>query len=253
MAITKEVRTLRPLELGRMAQGPIPFQIALARRILAREGCESATAGQVSVRAPGEDAFWVSPFEYFDESLPERVVKSSFDLQRLEGDWEPSPAVKFHAAFYRGRPDVNCVIHTHSHHAMVFATTGRPLGLYSDMSSIFLDEQAVYVEDGARDPLDGAAMCSEVGAGHVVIMKNHGPIFLGSSIEQATVSAIAFEHAARIQIEAEGIGGTEHPRQYAEWLKATYYDYYFPQMWAAGVRRLRRDDAEFFLHEPETV
>jgi L-fuculose-phosphate aldolase len=64
----------------------IRFEIAMSRRILAREGCESAVAGHVSVRSPGEDAFWVSPFEYFDESLPERVIKASFDLDRLEGE-----------------------------------------------------------------------------------------------------------------------------------------------------------------------
>src|ERR1700724_3550963 len=121
------------------------FEIAMARRILAREGCESAVAGHVSVRAPGEDAFWVSPFEYFDETLPEGIVKSSFDIELLEGDREPSPAIAFHAELYRGRPDINCVIHTHSHYVMVLATTGRMLGMYNDMAALFLDEQVVHV------------------------------------------------------------------------------------------------------------
>ena len=79
----------------------IRFKIAAARRILARNGCESQVAGHVSARADGEDAFWVSPFEYFDETLPDRVVKASFDLALLEGDWEPSPAIQFHAAIYQ--------------------------------------------------------------------------------------------------------------------------------------------------------
>ena len=53
------------------------FRIAAARRILAREGCESRVAGHVSERAQGEDAFWVSPFGYFDETTPDMVVKLS--------------------------------------------------------------------------------------------------------------------------------------------------------------------------------
>ena len=122
-----------------MSGDQVRFEIAMARRILAREACESAVAGHVSVRAPGEDAFWVSPFEYFDETTPDRIIKVSFDLDRLEGDWEPSPAIAFHAEFYRGRPDVNSVIHTHAHYTMVFATTGRELGMYNDMSALFLD------------------------------------------------------------------------------------------------------------------
>ena len=76
----------------------IRFRIAAARRILARNGCESRVAGHVSARAEGEDAFYVSPFEYFDETLPDRVVKVSMDLEVLEGDWEASPAIRFHAA-----------------------------------------------------------------------------------------------------------------------------------------------------------
>jgi len=230
-----------------MGAEQIRFEIAMARRILAREGCESTVAGHVSVRAPGEDAFWVSPFEYFDETVPERVTKWTFDLQLLEGEWEASPAIEFHAAFYRCRPDVNCVIHTHSHYAMVFATTGRVLGMYNDMSALFLDEQVVYVEDGVRPPVDGPRMCEVVGDRHTIIIKNHGAIFLGDSIETTTVEAFTFEKCARLQIEAESIGGTEHVRAYAEHSKQAYQRYYRPQMWAAAVRRLRRDDPELFI------
>jgi L-fuculose-phosphate aldolase len=82
-----------------MLEEDVPFRITVARRILAREGCESAVGGHVSVRVPGEDAFWVTPLEYFDETLPERVIKSSMDLELMEGDGEPSPAVAFHASF----------------------------------------------------------------------------------------------------------------------------------------------------------
>ena len=50
------------------------FQVAAARRILAQEGCESRVAGHVSVRDPERpDAFWVSPFGYFGETLPSDV------------------------------------------------------------------------------------------------------------------------------------------------------------------------------------
>ncbi len=229
-----------------MSADQVRFDIAMARRILAREGCESAVAGHVSVRAPGEDAFWVSPFEYFDETLPERVIKSSFDLRVLDGGWEPSPAIAFHAAFYRRRPDVNCVIHTHSHHTMVLATTGRELGMYNDMASLFLDEQVVYVEDGVHPPVDGARMCDAVGDRHVLIVKNHGAIFLGDSLETTTVEAFTFEKCAHIQVEAEMIGGTPHMRAYVERSKQAYHTYYRPQMWAAAVRRLRRDDPALF-------
>lgn len=231
----------------------IRFEIAMARRILAREGCESAVAGHVSVRAPGEEAFWVSTFEYFDETVPEGVVKASFDLELLQGDREPSPAISFHAGLYRGRPDVNCVIHTHSHYVMVLATTGRLLGMYNDMAALFLDEQVVHVDDGSATPVDGADMCRELGDKHVIIVKNHGAIFVGDSIETTTVEAFAFERCARIQIEAEMIGGTEHTLAYVQRGKGVYRTYFRPQMWAAAVRRLQRDEPELFIGREDLV
>jgi len=236
-----------------MSKDQIRFEIAMSRRILAREGCESAVAGHVSVRAPGEDAFWVSPFEYFDETVPERVIKSSFDMELLDGDWEPSPAIQFHAAFYRARPDVNSVIHTHSHYSMVLATTGRELEMYNDISSLFLDEQVVYVEDGIQPPVDGPRMATAIGDRHVLIVKNHGVVFLGDSIETTTVEAFTFEKASHIQIEAEMIGGTPHTRAYVARGKQAYHRYYRPQMWAAAVRRLRRDDPELFAGREHLV
>ena len=62
-----------------------------------------------------------TPFEYFDETTPDRVIKVSMAGELLEGDYEPSPAVEFHAAFraarfrersrvYRGRRSAGCSV-----------------------------------------------------------------------------------------------------------------------------------------------
>src|SRR6478609_9362850 len=74
----------------------IRFRIAAARRMLFRLGCDSNVGGHVSARADGEDAFWVTGFEYFDQTTPDRVAKLDFDLRVLEGELSFSPAVNFH-------------------------------------------------------------------------------------------------------------------------------------------------------------
>ena len=56
-------------------------RIAVARRMLHRHGLNSQIGGHVSLRAPQEQAFYVTPFQYFDECLPEHVSKVWFDLQ----------------------------------------------------------------------------------------------------------------------------------------------------------------------------
>ena len=67
----------------------------------------------MSLRVPGEDAFFVTPSQYLDETLPEHVSKVSFDVEVLEpGTLGASPGINFHADVYAARPDVNCVIRT---------------------------------------------------------------------------------------------------------------------------------------------
>jgi L-fuculose-phosphate aldolase len=224
----------------------IRFKIAAARRILARNGCESAVAGHVSARAAGEDAFWVSPFEYFDETLPDRVVKSSMDLELLEGDWEPSPAIKFHAGIYRARPDVNSVIHTHSHYVSVLATTRQPVGMYNVASVLFYEDQAFYEDDGTHPPVDPVLMAEALGSRRVLLIKNHGAVIASQSLENATIEALVLEQAARYHIEGQAIGGTEFPDAEVRRGRDAYHKYFLPNMWEANLRRLRRSDPDLF-------
>lgn len=224
----------------------IRFKIAASRRILAREGCESQVAGHVSARAPGEDAFWVSPFEYFDETRPDRVVKVSMGLRLLEGDWEPSPAIKFHAGIYQARPDVNSVIHTHSHWVSVFATTRRTIGMYNVGSVLFFQDQALYEDDGTQPPVDPERMAAALGDKRVLLMKNHGAVIASQSLENATIEALVLERAARYHIEAEQIGGSEFPDAESARGRAAYHKYFLPQMWEANVRRLERSDPDLW-------
>lgn len=66
-----------------------------------REGCDSNVGGHVSARDEHRtDAFWVTGFEYFDQTTPEQVVQMDLDLQPLVGRHELSPAVNFHALLY---------------------------------------------------------------------------------------------------------------------------------------------------------
>jgi L-fuculose-phosphate aldolase len=221
-------------------------RIAMSRRILARNGCESMVAGHVSERSADGEGFWVSPFGYFDETTPEMVIKVSFDMKRLSGEWEPSPAIQFHSAIYQRRPDVRSVIHTHSHWVSVFSTVARPIGMYNVGSVLFYEDQVIHVDDGSKPPVIGADLATELGDKRVVIIKNHGAIVASQSLEQATIEAMMLEVAARYHIEAEAIGGTEFPPAECVRGRAAYHKHFLPNMWEANVRRLRVTDPELF-------
>lgn len=222
------------------------FTVAAARRMLGRSGCDSGVAGHVSARVDGEDAFWVSAFEYCDETRPETLVKSSFDLERVAGDWDPSPAIEFHAAIYRARPDVRSVIHTHSHWVSVLATTGRTVGLYNVGAVLFDDDQVFVEDDGSTPPVQGPRLAQLLGDRRVLIIRNHGAIIASQSVERAAIEAITLEETARYHLEARSVGGEELTSAYVALTRPEYERYYLPHMWAANLRRLRRTDPDLF-------
>jgi L-fuculose-phosphate aldolase len=222
----------------------IRFKIAASRRILYREGCDSNVGGHVSARAHGEDAFWATGFEYFDQTRPDKVAKLDFSLQVIEGELSFSPALNFHARIYQLRPDVNAIVHLHSHYLSVLSSVeGRTIGMYNVGSVLFHEDQATYFDDGHRAHVDVADALADK---RLVIMKNHGGIIASQSIESATIEALIAEQAARYHLECEAIGGTPILEDEVVGGRAMYFKHFIPNMWESNVARLRHSDPDLF-------
>lgn len=223
----------------------IRFRIAAARRMLYREGCDSTVGGHVSARADTsyDNAFWVTGFEYFDQTLPHGVALLDTDLTVLQGDFPMSPAVNFHARIYRERPDVGAIVHLHSHYVSVLSSTMRPVGMYNVAAVLFHEEQATYFDDGVKSHLE---VVDALGDKRVVLMKNHGAIIASDTLENATIEAITLEACARYHLECEAAGGTEICEAEVVAGKAMYRKHYLPNMWEANFARLRRSDPDLF-------
>jgi len=232
--------------MGRHIGDPA-LQVAAARRVLARGGCGSRVAGQGAVGgADDPDTFWISPWGYFDETLPDHVVHVGMDLEVLSGAGGVSPAVGFHAEMLRDRPAANAVIHTHSPFVEVLSTTGVDMGMYSADACLFHDEQAHYFDDGVRPIVDGPRMSAALGERSVLWLGNHGVVIVAETLALATVKAITLESSARCHVEAQTVGGKEMPIAEAVRSKGLYLQNFIGAMWEANWRRLRRSDPDLF-------
>jgi L-fuculose-phosphate aldolase len=226
----------------------IRFRLAAARRILYRQGCDSGVAGHVTVRAEDDpECFWTTPMSYFDEALPAHAVKMDFKLKVLEGEMPTPGAMGFHPLIYRARPDVNAIVHTHSHHVNTLVTTGRFVGMYNIASLIFYGRQVMCPALG-DGPDRGAGNLGEIlGDKRVMLMPHHGAIIVGSSLEEAVIHAIMLEEAAACHLEAQAVGGVEiADERVIQTLRPN------PMVgrlaWAANMRRLRRSDPDLFSY-----
>jgi L-fuculose-phosphate aldolase len=238
----------RPSESVSAPEDP-PRILSLARRMLHREGLGSQIGGHVSLRARGEDAFWVNSLQYSDETLPEHISKVGFDLDVLvPGSMPASPGVNFHADIYRARPDVNCVVHVHAPNAVVLSSTDTPFGCYFVYGALFHEDVAYFQDDPLLTPdIEGEQICASLGSKSVLLMKYHGAVHVGDSVQETVVDAIAFELSCERQLAAMAVGGHPMEDNLCRSYRSTYRRVGFhDQMWSANCRRLQMSDPDLY-------
>jgi L-fuculose-phosphate aldolase len=232
----------------------IRFKVAASRRIMFRAGLDrDDLAGQVTARADGEDAFWTTPLQLFDETLPEHVVKLSFDraagnggsVVSVAGSLPVTTAARWVEAIYASRPDVGCVIHTHAPYIGAVATTGEVVGMFNNRTVIFYGEQSFYDDDGTNTD-SPERIVAALGDSSVLIMRNHGAVVVAATVEVATAQAVLLEAAARFHTLARSIGGTPFPDSDDFLARRVPHRANLPLVWDAHLRRLRRTDPDLF-------
>ncbi|MDW3215294.1 MAG: class II aldolase/adducin family protein [Ilumatobacteraceae bacterium] len=224
----------------------VGFRLAAARRIMYRNGCDSTVAGHLSARAADGEGFVMTPFEYFDETLPTGTSTLDWDLNVIGSPSETSPAASFHSSIYRRRDDVGAIAHIHSHWVSVLASTDQFIGMYNVGASLFHEEQADYVDDGTVPSVDGERMADRLGSRSVLLMRNHGAVVVADTIEHAAILALMLEQSARYHLECTVAGGREIAEDEVRRVKGQYHKYFLDQMWTANLRRLRRSDPDLF-------
>ena len=120
-----------------------------------------------------------------------------------------------HSEIYRARPDVNAIIHSHSPAVIPFGVTGARLRPICHMSG-FLGAQVpvfeirhaagAYTDLLIRSQALGKALAEQLGDSTVALMRGHGNVVVGVSIQQVVFRAIYTESNARLQSEAMRLG-----------------------------------------------
>lgn len=184
-------------------------KLALACRILAREGHGSGLAGQMTARGGPPGTMWTHPFGLgFDELRASDYMLVDDGLNVLEGDGTPNPANRFHLHVYGARPDVQAIVHTHPPHVSALSMIGEELAV-SHMDTAILYEDCAFLPDWPGVPFgdgEGELIAGALGDRRAVLLAHHGQLCAGRSVEEATVLAVTIEHAARLQLLARGAG-----------------------------------------------
>lgn len=120
-----------------------------------------------------------------------------------------------HSEIYKAHPEVKAIVHSHSPSVIPFGVTDVPLKPIYHMSSFLGSGAPVFEIRNAggdatdmliRSPALGAALAKSLGQSTVLLMRGHGDVVVGSSLEQVVFRAVYTEINARLEAEAMALG-----------------------------------------------
>jgi ribulose-5-phosphate 4-epimerase/fuculose-1-phosphate aldolase len=200
---------------GEAVDRAILEDLAAGSRILADQGVFDA-AGHVSLRHPARtDRFLMS-----SALAPALVTAEDIMEFDLAGEACENPARKgflerfIHSEIYRKRPDVMAVVHSHSASVIPFSLVHTPLrAMYHNAAFLAAGVPVFDIRNlfGATDMIigsreKGAALAETLADKAVALLRAHGMVVVGPSLQTAVFRAVFTEANARIQQQAVALG-----------------------------------------------
>jgi L-ribulose-5-phosphate 4-epimerase len=167
-----------------------------------------ATQGNLSARDPESGLICITPSAADYELLTaEDITVVNSDGEVVEGKWRPSTETPLHTLVLRRRPDINCVMHTHSFYASAFGVIYQPIPVVLAESAACLGAEVPVAPYQKSGTIEFAELVSDVlGNGQAVIWGNHGAMIVGDTVARTYSIAHALEDSARIYAIAKQIG-----------------------------------------------
>jgi ribulose-5-phosphate 4-epimerase/fuculose-1-phosphate aldolase len=186
-------------------------RLAAAFRLFSKFGFEEGVAGHITARDPEHtDSFWVNPF-----AVPFAHIRAS-DLIRVneqgdvvEGTYPVNAAAfAIHSQVHQARPDIVAAAHTHSTYGRALSTLGVHLEPITQDVTTFYNDHSVF-DDYTGVVLDleeGKRIAHALGDNKAVILRNHGLLTVGTTVDAAAWWFISMERSCQVQLLAMAAG-----------------------------------------------
>ncbi|MBQ4468815.1 MAG: L-fuculose-phosphate aldolase [Synergistaceae bacterium] len=168
----------------------------------------TGTSGNISIKNNQNGLIAISPsgMDYYSMK-PEDIAILNQDGTIAEGNRKPSSEWRLHIDFYRAKPDIFAIVHTHSIYCTTMACLGLPLkAVHYAIASSGVSEipVATYQTFGTQELSDSAVQASKDSRG--VLLQNHGMLACGGDIYEAFSLAENMEFCAEIQWRCMAVG-----------------------------------------------
>jgi ribulose-5-phosphate 4-epimerase/fuculose-1-phosphate aldolase len=174
-----------------------------------------------SARVPGTEDFLINPYGLmFDEITASNLVRIDARGKAIDDPLElgyNEAGFVIHGCVHEARPEVNCVLHTHTRAGV--AVSAMKCGLLPiSQHAMRVQQQCAYhdYEGIALDMSERERMAASLGRkSKVMILRNHGLLTLGGTVREAFELMYYLDCACQIQIDAMA-GGLENVRHMSQ-------------------------------------
>ena len=186
----------------------VRVDLAACYRLLAHFGWDDLVLTHNSARVPGTaDQILINPMGLmFDEITASNLLKVDLDGNLIEpSEYEPIQAgIVIHGAIYLARPDVECVIHTHTEADIAVGALEDGLLPLSQWAMRFYNRLGYHDYEGVSLDMDERERLQRsIGNPPVLVLRNHGLLATGRNIAEAFSLTYHFERSAEAQLKIQ--------------------------------------------------
>lgn len=186
--------------------------LAACYRLVALWDMVDMIANHISARVPGEpEHFLINAYGL----LYEEVTASNLVKIDHEGAVVDKPPFDYgvsqtgfiiHSAIHRARPEVDCIIHTHTPAGMAISSIRSGL-LPMTQTAMRFDKVAYHDFMGvAVDTAEQESLVADLGDADLMVLRNHGLLVVGPTVPQAFSNIYRAELACKAQMMAMASG-----------------------------------------------
>jgi HCOMODA/2-hydroxy-3-carboxy-muconic semialdehyde decarboxylase len=190
--------------------------LVAANRILADQGVLDGW-GHVSVRHPrNPNRYLLSRSRAPELISAEDIMEFDLDSNAVDARGRPLYTERFiHGEIYKARPDVVAIVHTHAPALIPFGISKVPLKPVYHRSAFIaagvpvfeIRERAGMTDMLIRDQALGRALADALGNHPAALMRGHGAVVVGPSLQRVVGRSIFLPLNATLQMQAAALGG----------------------------------------------
>ncbi|WP_439121282.1 class II aldolase/adducin family protein [Marivita sp.] len=184
------------------------LHLAAAYRLIAHFGLDDSIFTHISARAPKEEAehgFLINPFGLrFDEVTASNLVTVDLDGKIIRDDYGKginAAGFTIHSAVHAARPEVGCVLHTHTVAGVTVSSMKEGILPLNQWSLQFHNRVATHDYEGiALNLEERERLVADLGNAKAMILRNHGLLTCGGTVGEAFALMYNLERTCKAQL-----------------------------------------------------